>query len=458
MSGTNEILEMLNDDINRWRLILGKYSYKQLDFQEDRQDSLFGKRDMLTNQKRELQAPGQGQGQKQPQPSSSHGNQKSGKTPTPTPRIQSKNMGKTQRTGRGAGSGKGTTNLGSLQQMDDTLSFLYHREYEMRDEPDSGPKSAGKSSSGISIPRWINNVKELFPEEAVKILQNDALNRYKLSQLVIDPDVLDQIEPDFDLLKSILEFKNLMRPNVLEKAKKIIKIVADQLAEKIFLEVQPALLGKIHKNEHSPHKRFNSTDWKRTIEHNLKNFDKEMNKLIVERVFFWERRNKLRYHIILVIDQSGSMTSSVIYSAVMVGIFQALPNVDVSLVAFDTRVVDLSNQVGDIVELLMKVQLGGGTDIAKAVEYSAKKVETPERTLFILLTDFYEGGNKFQLIQTIRELQASGTKMIGLAALDYDYTANYDHELARRAEEAGMKVAVLSPKDLAEWVAENMGS
>ena len=151
------------------------------------------------------------------------------------------------------------------------------------------------------------------------------------------------------------------------------------------------------------------------------------------------------------------MTSSVIYSAVMAGIFASLPNVDVSLVVFDTRVVDLSDQIEDIVEVLMRVQLGGGTDIAKAVEYSAKKVETPERTLFILITDFYEGGNKNRLIQTIRELQGSGTKMIGLAALDYEYIANYDRELARQVEEAGMKVAVSSPKELAEWVAENMG-
>ncbi|MHA1810046.1 MAG: VWA domain-containing protein [Candidatus Heimdallarchaeaceae archaeon] len=457
MKKSDEILELLNDDLNRWRLILGKYSYKQLEFQEDRQDSLLGKRDLLTNQKRKQQAPGQGEGKRKQQMKSGPG-----QAPGQGTKPKQSQSGQTQKTPipsqrRGSG-GKGTLGINSLQQMDETLSFLYHREFEMRDEPDSGPKSAGKSSGGISIPRWINNVKELFPDEAVKILQNDALHRYKLSQLVIDGDMLDEIEQDFDLLKAILEFKNLMKPDVLEKAKKIIRKIAQQLADKIFLEVQPALLGKIHRNEHSPHKRFNSTDWKRTIEHNLKNYDKDLKKLIVERIFFWERRNKMRYHIVLVIDQSGSMTSSVIYSAVMAGIFNSLPNVDVSLVVFDTRVVDLSNQVGDIVELLLKVQLGGGTDIASAVEFSAKKVETPERTLFILLTDFYEGGNSHKLLQTIKELQASGTKMIGLAALNYDYAANYDHELARKVEEAGMKVAVLSPKDLAEWVAENMGS
>ncbi len=455
MISENELEEMLKNDMNRWRLVLGKYSYKQLDFEDkQREESLLGPREKMTDQKREHQAPGQdmnktkpkqsAQGQRKPVPQPSNTRNKGMKQPGPKGR-------------RGTGGSDSKAGIEALKQMDSTLSFLYQREYEMRDDPNTGPKSAGRSSSGLSIPSWINNAKELFPEAATKILQNDAIHRYKLSQLVVDPDILDQIEPDFDLLKAILEFKNLMKPDVLEKAKKIIRKISDQIAEKIFLEVQPALLGQIHRNEHSPHKRFSSTDWKRTISYNLKNYDKELDKLIVERVFFWERRNKLRYHIILVIDQSGSMTSSVIYSSVMAGIFAALPNVDVSLVVFDTRVVDLSNQIEDIVEVLMRVQLGGGTDIAKAVEYSAKKVETPERTLFILLTDFYEGGNKNRLIQTVRELQASGTKMIGLAALDYEYIANYDRELARQVEEAGMKVAVSSPKELAEWVAENMG-
>jgi len=454
MIAEDELEEMLQSDMNRWRLVLGKYSYKQLDFEENKQEeSLHGPKQKLTNEKKEQQAAGDGETKKQPTPQ---------RTPSGSPQTPKQTMNKgVKQPGskgkRGTGGSGSQGGIEALQQMDNTLSFLYEREYEMRDDPETGPKSAGRSSSGLSIPSWINNAKELFPDTATKILQNDAIHRYKLSQLVVDPDILDQIEPDFDLLKAILEFKNLMKPDVLEKAKKIIRKIADQLAEKIFLEVQPALLGQIHKNEHTPHKRFSSTDWKRTISYNLKNYDKEMDKLIVERVFFWERRNKLRYHIILVIDQSGSMTSSVIYSAVMAGIFASLPNVDVSLVVFDTRVVDLSDQIEDIVEVLMRVQLGGGTDIAKAVEYSAQKVETPERTLFILISDFYEGGNKNRLIQTIQELQGSGTKMIGLAALDYEYIANYDRELARRVEEAGMKVAVSSPKELAEWVADNMG-
>ncbi|MHA1345783.1 MAG: hypothetical protein ACTSO3_05270, partial [Candidatus Heimdallarchaeaceae archaeon] len=225
MKKSDEILELLNDDLNRWRLILGKYSYKQLEFQEDRQDSLLGKRDLLTNQKRKQQAPGQGEGKRKQQMKSGPG-----QAPGQGTKPKQSQSGQTQKTPvpsqrRGSG-GKGTLGINSLQQMDETLSFLYHREFEMRDEPDSGPKSAGKSSGGISIPRWINNVKELFPDEAVKILQNDALHRYKLSQLVIDGDMLDEIEQDFDLLKAILEFKNLMKPDVLEKAKKIIRKIA----------------------------------------------------------------------------------------------------------------------------------------------------------------------------------------------------------------------------------------
>jgi Mg-chelatase subunit ChlD len=195
-------------------------------------------------------------------------------------------------------------------------------------------------------------------------------------------------------------------------------------------------------------------DWRTTIRRNLKNFDRERNRIIVDDVRFFSRvQRRLPWTVILCVDQSGSMTESVVHSAVMAGILAGLPLVKVKLVVFDTAVVDLSDHADDPVEVLMSVQLGGGTDIGKALTYCTQLVDDPLRTVLVLVSDFCEGASPGILIGACRKLAEARVKLLGLAALDDRADAIYDRQMAERLAEAGMEIAALTPGKLAEWLA-----
>jgi Mg-chelatase subunit ChlD len=200
---------------------------------------------------------------------------------------------------------------------------------------------------------------------------------------------------------------------------------------------------------------FRNLDLKTTLRRNLKNFDPDSGKLLVDQVFFFAaERKKKPWHIIVVVDQSGSMLESAIFSAVMASIFAELPAVKTSLVLFDTQVVDLSDQVGQPVDVLLKVQLGGGTDIAKALTYSNTLVRQPQRTIVVLITDFYEGGNEQNLVAQTRLMADGGVHMIGLGALGYDARPSYNKPTATKLTKVGMDVLVCTPEKLAECMAQ----
>jgi Mg-chelatase subunit ChlD len=190
-----------------------------------------------------------------------------------------------------------------------------------------------------------------------------------------------------------------------------------------------------------------------TLRRNLKNYDLERRKLVIEQLLFFERNTRrLPWDIILCIDQSGSMVDSVIHSAVMAGILSGLPAFRVRLVAFDTNIVDMSEYVSDPVEMLMSVQLGGGTDIAQAVRYCTTLVENPHRTVFVLVTDFCEGAPPGELVRAVKKLAEARVKLLGLAALDDQAHPAYDRHMAERLAACGMEIAALTPQRLAHWL------
>jgi Mg-chelatase subunit ChlD len=148
------------------------------------------------------------------------------------------------------------------------------------------------------------------------------------------------------------------------------------------------------------------------------------------------------------------MAGSVIYSAVMAGILSGLPLINVKLVVFDTSVVDLSDHIDDPVELLMSVQLGGGTNIGQAMRYCEQLVEDPHRTIVVLISDFCEGAGPAQLLASCRRFSEGGTKLLGLAALDENANPSYDTHMAEMLAAVGMDIAALTPKHFAEWLAK----
>jgi Mg-chelatase subunit ChlD len=192
-----------------------------------------------------------------------------------------------------------------------------------------------------------------------------------------------------------------------------------------------------------------------TLRRNLKNFDAESGRLLVDRVFYFAAERRQRpWHVVIAVDQSGSMLHSAIFSAVMASIFHELPSVRTSLFLFDTQVVDLSDQVGQPVDVLMKVQLGGGTDIAQALRYASQLVREPQRTIVVLITDFYEGGSEQALVAQAEDLAQAGVRLIGLGALGYDARPAYNREAAKKLRRVGMDILVCTPEKLADCMAQ----
>jgi hypothetical protein len=354
---------------------------------------------------------------------------------------------------------------GSKQsRMDRVLDYLYGREYGGRGVRGQGAGGAGKGTadgrsggqgeSALSVPDWIHQVRELFPSDTAEIIQRHALDRYGMTELVTDAEVLQKLEPSYELLKAVLTFKGMMQGEVLEVARKIVRQVVEDLRRKLAKDVRQALWGRLNKQRRSRLKVLRNLDWRRTIRANLKNYDQQRKQVVLGALHFFSRvDHHMPWHIIMAVDCSGSMMDSVIYSAVMAGIFKGLPAMRVSLAAFDTAIVDLSDEIDDPTELLMSVQLGGGTDIGKALNYCESLVRTPTRTIVVLVTDFFEGGSPGVMLASIKRLCESGVKVIGLAALDAVAQPAYDRDMAERCVAAGADVAALTPQKLSQWLA-----
>ena len=336
-----------------------------------------------------------------------------------------------------------------LAEMDKILDFLYSREYA----EDRGVRDGDLSASQLTVPSWISKIRELFPKETVEILENDALDRYDLKEILMNKDTLEKVEPNINLLKSILNFKHLMADEVLNTAREIIRKVVADLTDKLKQEFYQAFSGTLDRTKRSYLKVYKNIDWKRTIRKNLDNYDPEKKKLYLDDICFFGRvKRRNTWHIILLVDQSGSMMDSVIHSAVVAGIFSSMPSLKTSIVIFDTSVVDLTEYVDDPVEVLMSVQLGGGTDIGQALCYGEGLVEFPHRTIIILITDFYEGAPEENLLSAVSRLIEANVKILGLAALDQKADPVYNKYLAKKIVDMGGNVAALTPKKLAEWV------
>lgn len=347
---------------------------------------------------------------------------------------------------------------GTAARQDAALGFLYDRLYGGRGLRGDyeGERDAGLEASAPHAVDWLDAVNELFPEEVALELTNEAVDRFGLTELLSDPRALEKVDADINTLKLLLSMRSKISPAALTAVRRVIAEVVADLTELIRKEVEQAILGRMDRQSRT-RRPTGVLDAKRTIEANLGNWDPERQRLMIEDVSFF-KRSKIRYpwDIILCIDQSGSMAGSVIHSAVLAGILSGLPGVSVQVVVFDTTVVDLTHVADDPVETLMSVQLGGGTNIAQAVAYCEGRVNNPTRTIFALITDFYEGGSAHDLLASIARLAEAGVTMMGLAALDDGAGPAFDRNIAQQASELGMSVGAMTPKAFARWAAEVM--
>jgi uncharacterized protein with von Willebrand factor type A (vWA) domain len=347
--------------------------------------------------------------------------------------------------------------LGGLRGKDlDTdrvLDYLYSREHQRR-----GAKFAKTHGSldptQMTAINWLGKARSVFPKAVFEVLQTHALDRYGITDLLKDPKTLDGLEPNPALLKVLLGFQGRAQPEVKAKLRIIADQVIKELVERLRSEIERAFSGRRNRFRRSRIPSSANFDWRATMRANLSTWDPEKQRIIAERLYFNSReRRRLPWRVILCVDQSGSMTDSIIHSAVMAAILSGLPGVSVKMVLFDTSIIDVSDRLTDPLDTLLSVQLGGGTDIGRAVAYCEQLVEDPERTVFTLVTDFCEGAPPRPLYAALARLAEARVHLVGLPALDDTGMAFFDEAVARRCVDIGMHVGAMTPNRFADWLA-----
>lgn len=357
--------------------------------------------------------------------------------------------------------GLGCSLDGQEARQDQALGYLYNREYGARRNVRSGSSRDRQGSLGesrLSVPEWINEVHELFPRPTIERIERDALDRYQLSELVTNPELLARAQPSQSLLRAILQTKHLMNQQVLGIARDLVRRIIEQLMEKLTRPVRQVFHGARNRRERTQVRIAKNFDPRSTVRRNLGTFDLEEQRIYIRQPLFFSRirRQCDRWQVIVLVDESGSMVNSVIHAAVTAAIFVGIPSLRTHLVLFDTNIVDVTEHAGDPVEAIMQVQLGGGTDIGNALQYAQTLIENPRRTIIVLITDFFEGGPQERLLGVTKSLIESGVTLLGLAALDERAEPNYDRNLAEQMVALGASCGAMTPGELAEWVARKV--
>lgn len=331
--------------------------------------------------------------------------------------------------------GLGEFSLSEEQMMmDQALSTIYGGPGEGFG---SGSGRSGASSPKIS--RWLGDLRTLFDQEIVAVVQNDAIERKGLTQLLLEPELLEHLEPDLNLASTLLMLKDQIPKQSKEAARAFIRRIVEEINRMLAQDVQRAVTAALNRRAHSPLPSAAAIDFPGTIRKNLRNYNHELGGIVPERVLFFDRSSRVnRWHVILDIDQSGSMGESILYSSVMACILASMSAVRTHVVAFDTQIMDLTPLCADPVDLLYGFQMGGGTDIARSIAYCQGLVESPTKTLFFLISDLEEGGNRAALLRRLEELKESGVRVVVLLAIADGGRPHYDVQTAQRI--AGMDI------------------
>src|SRR4051794_2359942 len=338
-------------------------------------------------------------------------------------------------------------------EMDAALAAIYD---EVPEDDDGSPqqRSAGLGASAPRLAKWLGDIRTYFKEDVVSVIQSDAIERKGLTQLLFEPETLKSVQPNVQLVGTLMALKGRIPERTKETARMVVGAVVEEVKKKLEQRLRQAVLGALNRREHSPLPSAAAIDWKWTIGRNLKNYHPGLGTIVPEKVYFFSRAQRSHaWTVIVDMDQSGSMADSVVYGAVCGSIFASLPALDTHVVAFDTEVVDLTEKCGnDPVDMLFGVQLGGGTDINKSVAYCEKFITEPRKTLFILITDLFEGGNEAQLVRRLGEMRAAGVKAVCLLALSDNGAPCYDEALARKLAALGIPCFACSPQRLPDLI------
>lgn len=356
--------------------------------------------------------------------------------------------------------GTGITLTPEEQRIDQSLEAVYDSD-----------RRGGLGSSAPKVSRWLGDIREFFPQTVVQVIQRDAIKRLNITSLLTEKEMLETVVPDVHLVATLMSLSRVIPEKNKEMARQVVRKVVDELLRKLSAPTQQAVTGALNRSARRRNPRYNEIDWKTTITKNLKNYQPEYKTIIPEVRIGYGRKRKAMKDIILCLDQSGSMGTSVIYSGIFGSVLASIPAVNTRMVVFDTAVVDLTDDLQDPVDLLFGVQLGGGTDIARALTYCQGVITRPQDTVLVLVTDLYEGGDPREMRKKFVSLVNSGVQLIVLPALNDDGAPSYDRDHAEFLANIGvptfactpdkfpdLMAAALSKQDIGMWVSQNVKS
>jgi Mg-chelatase subunit ChlD len=340
-------------------------------------------------------------------------------------------------------------------QMDKVLQALYDSD-----------RKAGLGSSSPNVNRWLGDIRTYFPSSVVKVMQKDALDRLNLQQMLFEKETLESVVPDVHLVSTLLTLKNVIPNKTKDTARKVVQKVVDDLESKLRNPMVQAIKGALSRATRTSRPKANEIDWHRTIKKNLNNYLPERKTIIAEKLVGFGRKQTSLRDIVLCIDQSGSMAASVVYSSIFAAVMATLRSVSCKMIVFDTAVVDLTDKLKDPVDVLFGTQLGGGTDINKAVGYCQQQITRPSKTIYVLISDLIEGGDQSGMIRKMASMVQAGVQVICLLALSDEGKPCFDEGNAAKLNAIGvpcfactpdlfpgMMAAAIQRQDLATWAA-----
>ena len=348
-----------------------------------------------------------------------------------------------------------------LPQGDQRLSAALSALYGDPDEDEGRNSNSKKRRGGLgrsapAVSKWMGDIREFFPSPVVQVVQKDAFERLGLQQMLMEPEFLQAVEADVNLVADLVSLRNVMPEKTKETAREVIAKVVAELMERLERKTAEALRGAVDKSRRTTRPRFSDIDWPRTIQKNLHTWQPEHQTVIPERLVGFMRKQRRIVdldEVILCVDQSGSMAPSVIYASIFSAVMASLPVVKTKLICFDTAILDLTDQLQDPVDVLFGVQLGGGTDINQAVAYCENKIEAPSKAHLVLITDLYEGGDAKELLARVGRLMGLGVNVIILLALSDQGKPFYDPALSAKMAALGAPVFACTPDQFPDLMA-----
>jgi Mg-chelatase subunit ChlD len=364
----------------------------------------------------------------------------------------------------------GDNEMGDMSQADQRMGAALSALYDTEENSKKG-RRGGLGASSPKVAKWLGDIREFFPSPVVQVIQKDAFDRLGLQALMMEPEFLETLEADVHLVAQLMALRGQMPPRTVETARAVIAKVVEELMKRLRGRTEETLTGALNRSKRTRRPRFSDIDWHRTINANLRHWQPEYHTIIPETLIGFSRKTRTRAdldHVMLCVDQSGSMASSVVFASIFAAVMASLPVLSTQLVCFDTAVVDWTEKLIDPVSVLFGIQLGGGTDIAGALQYCERKIEHPSKTHMVLISDLYENGSSAEMLKRAAAIKQSGVNLIVLLALSDEGRPAYDARHASILASMGcpvfactpdlfpdMMAAALAKQDVAEWASAN---